>query len=89
MSHWAELQKFVNRCSLEALANLVEEFKVAWVGCFCLDGGFGLCWQVTPRIVCFLVVNSDGAGHFLNLWLLVNLKKKKKKHPWIPTILDD
>lgn len=44
MALWAEIQKFANRRSIEAQANLVEEFKVAWVDDFCLDYGTRLQW---------------------------------------------
>lgn len=45
---------------MEAQVVLVEEFKVAWVGCFCLDNG-GVCvGSSVLRIVCFPGVNSEG-----------------------------
>lgn len=45
---WAEIQRFAQRRRIEIQANLVEEFKVAWVGGFCLYSGSGLLWQFTP-----------------------------------------
>lgn len=41
MALWTKILKFAHDTSIEAQTNLVEEFKVAWVGIFGIDSGGG------------------------------------------------
>lgn len=48
MALWADILKLANKRNLEVQAALVDEFKVAWIGWFCLDQGLGLQRQFMP-----------------------------------------
>lgn len=58
--------------------SLIDKFKAAWIGCFCLDAGLRLRWQFTPLpIGCFLGVIFEGIDPISIKWLLVIEKKEK------------
>lgn len=46
---WVEIQRFAHKRTIETHANLVDEFKVAWVGGLnCLEDEVKKRWQFNP-----------------------------------------